>query len=63
MCLFLVGFASKAQVNILGAVLDENKMPLEGVSITEKNSKNGTISNASGNYNIIVKNANATLVF
>ncbi len=62
-CLFLISLASKAQVTITGTVLDENKLPLEGVSITEKNSKNGTVSNTSGTYSITVKSANAVLIF
>jgi iron complex outermembrane recepter protein len=62
-CLFLISFASKAQVTITGTVLDEDKQPLEGVSVTEKNSKAGTITNASGTYSITVKSGNAVLVF
>ncbi len=62
-CLFLISFNTKAQVSITGTVVDENNVPLEGVSITEKNSKAGTVSNASGTYTITVKNANTVLLF
>jgi outer membrane receptor protein involved in Fe transport len=61
--LVLLSFASMAQVTITGTVSDDDKGLLEGVSITEKNTKNGTVTNASGAYSITVKSANAILVF
>lgn len=49
-------------VEVTGRVVDENGNPLVGVSITEKNTRNGTLSGEDGRYKITVK-PNATLVF
>ncbi len=49
-------------VEVSGQVTDEKGDPVSGVSVTEKNSRNGTTTNASGAFKLQVKN-NATLVF
>ena len=41
---------------------DLNK-PLEGVAVTEKGTRNGVLTDASGNYSITLRTDNATLVF
>ena len=41
---------------------DTNK-PLEGVGVTEKGTRNGGLTDASGNYSITLRTNNATLVF
>jgi len=41
---------------------DTNK-PLEGVAVTEKGTRNGGLTDASGNYSITLRTNNATLVF
>lgn len=51
------------QVAIRGAVTDENGSPLEGVSVIEKGTTNGTSSNAQGDFSINVNNNNSLLVF
>lgn len=50
-------------VEVSGRVTDDKGEPISGVSISEKgNSRNGTTTNAGGNFKITVK-SNATLVF
>jgi len=50
-------------VPVKGTVTGENDSPLQGVSITEKGTRNGTTTNASGNFNITVASSAAVLVF
>ncbi|MBL7763709.1 MAG: carboxypeptidase-like regulatory domain-containing protein, partial [Chitinophagaceae bacterium] len=50
-------------VSVKGTVTGENDSPLQGVSITEKGTRNGTTTNASGNFNITVASSAAVLVF
>ena len=47
-------FAQEA-IKISGTVLDENKEPLIGVSVLEKGTSNGTITDINGNYVLTVK--------
>ncbi|WP_316814510.1 SusC/RagA family TonB-linked outer membrane protein [Pedobacter nyackensis] len=47
---------------ITGTVLDEQKMPLPGISVLEKGTSNGTSTAANGKFSLSV-NANAILVF
>ncbi|MDH6343061.1 TonB-linked SusC/RagA family outer membrane protein [Parabacteroides sp. PFB2-12] len=42
-------------IKISGTVLDENKEPLIGVSVFEKGTSNGTVTNMDGNYLLSVK--------
>lgn len=51
-----------AQISIHGTVKDENGEPLIGVNIVEKNTYNGTTTNAKGEFRIKVVSG-ATLVF
>jgi TonB-linked SusC/RagA family outer membrane protein len=51
-----------AQSNITGIVKDGNGLTLPGVSILEKNTTNGTLSDTDGKYSISI-NSGATLVF
>ena len=53
-------FAQTVQVS--GKVTDERGDAASGVSVTEKNTRNGTTTNASGNFTLQVR-TNATLVF
>ncbi|MDP2339205.1 MAG: TonB-dependent receptor [Bacteroidota bacterium] len=59
--LFSIG-AMAQQSSISGKVTDESGFGLPGVTIAEKGTTNGTISNVSGEYSIKVAN-NATLAF
>ena len=49
--------------NITGKVLDEQGMPLAGVSISVKGAATGTITDLKGNYNISVEEQDKVLVF
>jgi len=53
-------FAQKATVS--GTVIDQNKEPMIGVSVMEKGTSNGAITDLDGNYTIQVAQG-ATLVF
>ncbi|WP_285060197.1 SusC/RagA family TonB-linked outer membrane protein [Pedobacter ginsengisoli] len=46
---------SYAQQTVTGKVTDQSGLPLPGVSVHEKGTKNGTSSNAAGIYSITVK--------
>ena len=48
---------------ITGTVTDENGNPLAAVSVLEKGTNNGTVTNAQGAYSITVRSANPVLVF
>jgi TonB-dependent starch-binding outer membrane protein SusC len=52
------------QINITGKVTnDQTSEALAGVTITEKGTSNGILTDAGGNYSLPVKNANSILVF
>ncbi|HTH81299.1 MAG TPA: TonB-dependent receptor [Mucilaginibacter sp.] len=48
---------------VSGVVTDEKGQPLAGVTVLEKGTKNGIVTDATGHYNINVADANSTLVF
>lgn len=50
-----------AQVSVSGKIISVSKKGIEGVSIIEKGSKNGTVTNKEGKFIISVKSANAIL--
>jgi TonB-linked SusC/RagA family outer membrane protein len=52
----------RASITISGTITDEQKQPLPGVSVFEKQSKKGTVTDASGKYTIAVEEG-STLVF
>jgi TonB-dependent starch-binding outer membrane protein SusC len=49
--------------NIKGKVSDQNGEPLPGVTILEKGTSNGGVTDGNGNYSISVKGSNAILSF
>lgn len=53
---------NRAGITITGAVTDSQKQPLPGVTVYDKQSKKGTVTNASGQYSITVEEG-STLVF
>ncbi len=59
------GFTSIGQdlITVSGTVYDENNHPLPGVSILEKNSSNGTISDGNGSYTHTLLSKDPVLVF
>ena len=62
--LLLMVVSSYGQTLISGKVTSgEDSSPLPGVSVIEKGTTNGVISDAEGNYSITVKSADAILTF
>ena len=60
----LISFSGWSQIQIKGIVVEKSsKDPFPGVSIVEKNTKNGTQSDYDGNFTITVADENAILVF
>src|SRR6478609_2904708 len=55
--------SASAQKLISGNVVDENKNPLEGVSVTLKSKESGTVTNAQGFYSLNVPKEVKVLVF
>jgi TonB-dependent starch-binding outer membrane protein SusC len=51
------------EIKVSGKVTDVGGSPLPGVSIVVKDTKNGTITDDNGNYQISVADANAVLIF
>ncbi|WP_316840539.1 SusC/RagA family TonB-linked outer membrane protein [Pedobacter gandavensis] len=60
--LSVITITAYAQQKVTGTVTEKSGLPIPGVSVTEKGSKNGTSTNADGKFSITVK-AGATLVF
>ena len=60
--LFLAAGVLSAQQTVTGAVSDETG-PLPGVSVLEKGTSNGVVSDFDGNYSITVSSADAILEF
>jgi len=52
-----------AQISMHGKITDNNGAAVTGATVNEKGSKNGTTTNASGEYKISVKNQKSVLVF
>ncbi|MTH17599.1 SusC/RagA family TonB-linked outer membrane protein [Flavobacterium sp. LC2016-01] len=50
------------QKNVKGIVVDESGMPMPGVSVLEKGSKNGTSTDFDGKFTLKVDNENAVIV-
>ena len=48
--LLLISFTASAQSNISGKLTDNKNKPLRGISITLKNTYDGTTSDSTGNY-------------
>lgn len=53
----------QAVVTISGNVTDDKGEPLPGVSVVEKGTTNGVVTNTSGSYSLKVTGPNSTLVF
>jgi iron complex outermembrane recepter protein len=63
MAMLFCAAASFAQTVIKGRVVDRNNQPVEGASVKEKGTSNGTTTDKDGNYSIKVGNPEAVLVF
>ncbi|MGQ1945707.1 SusC/RagA family TonB-linked outer membrane protein [Geofilum sp. OHC36d9] len=62
LCLFL-GFTTFAQKRVTGVVFDEQEYPVPGVTILEKGTSNGVITDIDGNFAIDVADDASVLVF
>lgn len=56
-------YAYQEEKVVTGNVKDSEGVAMPGVNIHEKGTMNGTVSDANGNYRIIVSSADAVLVF
>ena len=54
---------NQAKVTVNGKVTDNEGEPLPGVSVTEKGTTNGVLTDIDGNYTIGVKDQSSVLVF
>ncbi|PQJ80534.1 SusC/RagA family TonB-linked outer membrane protein [Polaribacter porphyrae] len=64
LCFFIIAFsfATKAQSNVKGIIVDETNQPLPGATIQEKGTSNGVLSDFDGNFSIDVKSLDVKLV-
>ena len=58
----VISYCSVAQAVVSGVVNDENGEPLPGVTVIEKGTQNGTITDVEGKYSVRV-DVGATLIF
>ena len=56
-----VGAQSLFAQTVKGKVVDEDNMPLMGATVLEAGTKNGVTSDFDGNFQLSLKNGNATL--
>ena len=61
--LFCAVTAFAQPATIKGKVVDRNNQPIEGASIKEKGTNNGTTTDKDGNYTLKVSSSDAVLVF
>ncbi|AQG80985.1 SusC/RagA family TonB-linked outer membrane protein [Spirosoma montaniterrae] len=55
--------ADMTQQTVSGVVTDENNAPMVGVTVAEKGTTNGTVTDNRGRYSLSVRDERATLVF
>ena len=56
-------FATNLAIEVTGKISDEAGVGVPGVTILEKGTKNGTVTNVEGKFTLKVANTNSTLVF
>ena len=56
-------FATNLAIDITGKISDEAGVGIPGVTVLEKGTKNGTVTNVEGQFTLKVANTNSTLVF
>jgi len=62
MLCFAVSYAKAQQMQVSGKIIDERGETLIGATVGEAGTKNGTITDFDGNFNVKVSNKNAQLV-
>ncbi len=60
---FLVSYFAHSQSTLTGSVQDEEGMPIPGVSVIEKNTENGTVTDFDGNFQLNATSENPVLTF
>ena len=62
-CLLFFSNHALSQVkNVTGIISNENHLPIEGVSVLEEGTSNGTLTDVKGEFKLAVKNAASNLV-
>ncbi|WP_044211649.1 TonB-dependent receptor [Flammeovirga sp. OC4] len=61
-CVFIIQFSINAQSIISGRIVDNTQMGIPGVSILEKGTTNGSISNFDGEFQLQVKSNESVLI-
>src|SRR6186997_2945517 len=61
-CFFIVSNTIAQTASLRGSVRDANGLPMAGASVILDGTKRGTVSDASGNYELKVSSGNYTLV-
>mgnify|MGYP002795138865 CR=1 FL=1 len=60
---FAVGLWQVQAKTVTGTVTDGNGLPLPGVNVIERGTRNGTQTDFDGNYSIDVSSSDAVLIF
>ncbi len=63
MAVLFCAMTASAQTVIKGKVTDRNNQPVEGASVKEKGTSNGTTTDKDGNYTLRISNSAGVLVF
>lgn len=58
-----ISLPQNKQIMVKGIVFDSKKQPLPGVSVLEKGTKKGTMTNGDGAFSLQISNAGAVLLF
>ena len=59
----IVSVNNDIAITVAGKVLDDGGLALPGVNVLEKNTTNGTTTDANGRFSIVVQDENSILVF
>ena len=62
-CAYSVEIVQEGKILVKGVVVDTNNVPLIGVSVIEKGTNNGTMTNMEGAFTIMVQQAESVLSF
>jgi TonB-linked SusC/RagA family outer membrane protein len=61
--LFFISTLAFSQTTVKGTVTDESGLPIPGVTVKEKNTNNGTVTNFDGDFELITVSSNSVVVF
>jgi iron complex outermembrane receptor protein len=61
--ILLASYSVSAQVNVSGKITDQSGQGLPGVTVVERGTSSGTVSDRSGNYSLKVSGSGAMVVF